>query len=386
MTPITHTTASLTLALLPLLATCGAPETPSNTGATPNAADPVPVEVATVTETSAETDVVATGRYATRDEIPLAFKTGGVVARLLVDEGDRVRRGQPLAALDLREIDALVAKAQAAVDKAQRDRDRVARLAADSVATRAQLQDAETGLAAARADLAQAQVNREYSVITAPEAGVVQQRLLVAGAMAAPGAPVLVLGGSRRGTVLRAGVADRDVVRLRVGDAAQAIFSALPGERFAGRVTLVGEAADPRSGTYAVEVALAAAAGVPLGMVGEVRISPRGTARARRVPASRSTGVPGGARSGGAVAGGAVPMAALLEAHGDSARVLTLRSPQDSVPVSRWVHVVGVAGDQARVVGVARGTLVVARGAAFVTPGAVVRVQGGRPAAEGLRP
>jgi RND family efflux transporter MFP subunit len=376
MTPITHTAASLTLALLPLLATCGAPAKPSATAADQRTADPVPVEVAAVTDTSAAPDVVATGRYAPRDEIPLAFKTGGVVARLLVDEGDRVRRGQPLAALDLREIDALVAKAQAAVDKALRDRDRVARLAADSVATRAQLQDAETGLAAARADLAQAQVNREYSVITAPEAGVVQQRLLVAGALAAPGTPVLVLGGSRRGAVVRAGVADRDVVRLRVGDAAQAAFSAFPDRTFGGRVTLVAQAADPRTGTYAVEVALTDAASVPLGMVGEVRITPRSTPRGTRASTSRAAGVQGGA----------VPMAALLEAHGDSAWVLTLGSRQDTLPVRRRVRVAGVAGDRALVEGVPPGTLVVARGAAFVTPGALVRVQAGRPVAEGLLP
>ena len=384
MTPLTHPAASLTLALLPLLATCGAPAKPSATAADQRTADPVPVEVAAVTDTSAAPDVVATGRYAPRDEIPLAFKTGGVVARLLVDEGDRVRRGQPLAALDLREIDALVAKAQAAVDKALRDRDRVARLAADSVATRAQLQDAETGLAAARADLAQAQVNREYSVITAPEAGVVQQRLLVAGALAAPGTPVLVLGGSRRGAVVRAGVADRDVVRLRVGDAAQAAFSAFPDRTFDGRVTLVAQAADPRTGTYAVEVALTDAASVPLGMVGEVRITPRVTPRGT----SRST--PRGTRAStsraAGVQGGAVPMAALLEAHGDSAWVLTLGSRQDTLPVRRRVRVAGVAGDRALVEGVPRGTLVVARGAAFVTPGARVRVQADRPVAEGLLP
>ena len=39
---------------------------------------------------------------------PLAFKIGGVVTRVLVDEGDTVRRGQQLAVLDLREINAAV--------------------------------------------------------------------------------------------------------------------------------------------------------------------------------------------------------------------------------------------------------------------------------------
>lgn len=322
----------------------------------------VPVELAVAADAGVTDPVVATGRYAARDEIPLAFKTGGVVARLLVDEGDAVRRGQLLAALDLREIDALVARAQAGVDKAQRDHDRVARLAADSVATRAQLQDAATALDAARADLAQARVNREYSVITAPEAGVVQQRLLVAGALAAPGQPVVLLGGGRRGAVVRAGVPDRDAVRLRVGDAATARFAALPGRDFTGRVVLVGRAADARTGTYAVEVALSGAATLPLGLVGELQITPRTAPR----------GTP--STAAGARRGVAVPMTALLEPDGDSAWVLVLPSARDTVPLARRVGVRGVAGDRALVDGMPAGTLVVARGAAYVTPGTVVRV------------
>lgn len=323
----------------------------------------VPVEVAAVEDQANSTPVVATGRYVARDEIPLAFKTGGVVARVLVEEGSRVQRGQLLAALDLREIDALVAKAQLAVDKALRDRDRVARLAADSVATRTQLQDAETGLAAARADLAQAQVNREYSVITAPEAGLIQQQLLAAGALASPGVPVLVLGGSRRGAVVRVGVADRDVVRVHLGDAASTTFSALPARTFTGRVTLVGRAADPRTGTYPVEITLQDAAALPHGLVGEVRIT--GAASTRRTTPSRVSGT----------MGGAVPMTALLEADGDSATVLTLTSAQDSTPVVQRVRVNGLSTDMALIDGIAMGTLVISRGAAFVTPGARVRVK-----------
>jgi hypothetical protein len=153
-------------------------------------------------------------------------------------------------------------------------------------------------------------------------------------------------------------------------------------------VTLVAQAADPRTGTYAVVVALTDAASVPLGMVGEVRITPRSTSRITPRSTSRST--PRGTRAStsraAGVQGGAVPMAALLEAHGDSAWVLTLGSRQDTLPVRRRVRVAGVAGDRALVEGVPPGTLVVARGAAFVTPGALVRVQAGRPVAEGLLP
>lgn len=359
------------LRFLPLLAATACTDAADGATATRQV---VPVELAAAADAGVTDAVVATGRYAARDEIPLAFKTGGVVARLLVDEGDAVRRGQLLAVLDLREIDAIVARAQAGADKAQRDHDRVARLAADSVATRAQLQDAATALDAARADLAQARVNREYSVITAPEAGVVQQRLLVAGALAAPGQPVLLLGGARRGAVVRAGVADRDAVRLRAGDDATARFSALPGREYTGRVVLVGRAADPRTGTYPVEVALTGAATLPLGLVGELRLTPRA------VPRSTLRGVRGnGARADASIGDGvrrgvAVPMTALLEPDGDSATVLVMASARDTVPQPRRVGLRGAAGDAALVDGLAAGTLVVARGAAYVTPGTVVRV------------
>ncbi len=348
------------LLLLPGLTACRDAADPAATPAPPE----IPVELATAVPQGAADVVVVTGRYAARDEVALAFKTGGVVARVLVDEGAVVRRGQRLAALDLREMDAVVAGARAAVDKAQRDAERLARLAADSVATRTQAQDAATALDAARAALAQAQVNREYGDLTAPEDGVIQQRLLAPGAMAAPGQPVLLLGGARRGAVVRAGLPDRDAVRVRVGDAATVRFAAVDGAPLTGRVLLVGRSADPRTGTYPVEVAVTGAEALPLGLVGEVRIVPAAP------PAAGATRATASRREGSV----AVPMAAVLEPDGDSATVLVMASPRDSVPQPRRVRLLGADGDAARLAGVAPGTLVVARGAAYVTPGTVVRV------------
>src|SRR6266567_4694514 len=93
----------------------------------------IPVRVAPIVAASAAA-ISATGTLGAKDEIPLAFKIGGVVSSVSVDEGARVRKGQPLATLDLREIDAAVAKATAGADKALRDAVRVERLYHDSVA------------------------------------------------------------------------------------------------------------------------------------------------------------------------------------------------------------------------------------------------------------
>lgn len=311
----------------------------------------VPVTVAQVSDARTAPPVVGTGTFVSRDEIPLGFKIGGIVQRVVVDEGQTVRRGQVLAALDLREIDAAVSKAQTGVDKAQRDFTRVQRLAADSVATLAQLQDATSALEAARADLATAKVNREYALITAPEEGLVLQRLVNAGSTVAPGTTVLTLGGSRRGRVLRLGLADRDALRVRVGDQATVRFDAVGAQSFTGAVVLVGRSADPRTGTYAVEIALQGTAALPSGLVGEARIAVKGAAK-----------------------GNTVPVDALLEADHDSATIYTLPTSGELVATSRRVRIAGVSGDLASIEGLPTDTRVIARGASYVTPGARVRI------------
>lgn len=348
-TPTLRPTVYLAALTVPLIVACRdavdtAPE---------RRAPPVPVMLATVGDAASTTVVTGTGTFVSRDEIPLGFKIAGVVTRVLVDEGAAVQRGQILAALDLREIDAAVNKAQVGVDKAQRDLTRVQRLAADSVATLAQLQDATSALDASRADLASARMNREYAMITAPEAGTILQRLATPGTPVAPGAPLFVLGGTRRGRVLRVGLSDRDALRVQLGDRAAVTFDALPGRTFAGQVVLLGRAADPRTGTYAVEIALQRAGALPSGLVGQLRLT------VRTPDISQS-----------------VPVEALLEAEHDSATVYVAERDATGTlrAVARRVRLQQLAGDRAGITGLARGTSVVARGAAYVTEGAALEV------------
>ena len=93
-----------------------------------------------------------------------SFKIGGVIARIAVDEGDAVRAGQTLAALDLREIDAGRRQgAERAPSKAERDLARARRLYADSVVTpRAAAGRGDGRDEMAHAELEGAAFNRRY--------------------------------------------------------------------------------------------------------------------------------------------------------------------------------------------------------------------------------
>src|SRR5262245_53738388 len=256
------------VALLFAVTACGTSDAGGRdtTPATGDVSTAIPVRLASVTDDSAPQPVTATGIIALRDEVTLSFKIGGVIAQVLVREGATVRAGQLLATLDLREIDAQVAKARSAAAKADRDLARVTRLYKDSVATRQQMDDATTGAEVARADLETATVNQQYARIVAPSTGVILRRAAEPGELVSTGAPIVTLGSRTSGTIMRASLPDRDVVRLAVGNRATVHVDAQPGRALQGVVRQIGAAADPRTGTYAVEIALDAPDGLNAGM------------------------------------------------------------------------------------------------------------------------
>lgn len=246
---------------------------------------PIPVRIVAPQLRTAEPAIVFTGTLGAKEEIPLGFKIGGVVATVAVDAGDRVSAGQLLAALSLTEIEASVAAAREGRDKARRDLARVEALQRDSVTTLSQLEDARTGLQVAAAQLRAAEFNRQYAEVRAPASGVVLRRQVEAGQLVGPGTPVLVVRVERGGVVLRAGVADRDAVRITEGMRAAVRFDAYPGESFDGRVQRVGVAASPMTGTYEVEVSVDPAQRVlASGLIGEGHLTPNAQSAVITVP------------------------------------------------------------------------------------------------------
>jgi RND family efflux transporter MFP subunit len=309
-----------------------------------------PVRVSAVGASDQAAFIEAPGTLAPREELQLGFKIGGVVARVAVREGDRVHAGQVLAALELTEIDAQVTRAQSALTKAERDLARARSLYADSVATLEQVQNAATALEVARSDYETARFNRRYAVIVAPAAGTVLRRSAEPGELVGASQKVLTLGNEAAGLIVRAGLADRDAVRVRTGDAAEVIFDAFPGQVFAGRVRQIGAAANLQTGTYTVEIALANAPRALAGLIGRARIQPSTRERTALVPID-----------------------AITEADGDHAIVYALAG--DGKVQRLAVRIGAINGDRVNVLsgleGVAR---IVTAGAAYLSDGAKVRI------------
>jgi RND family efflux transporter MFP subunit len=212
------------------------------------------VRVAEVSLQDVQLPIKTSGRLAPKTEITLSFKIGGVVQKLFTDEGRRVKKGQLLARLDQSEINAEVARARSAAQKALRDLTRAEALFADSVATLEQVQDARTGVEVANAQLRIAEFNSSHAQIVAPANGRIQKRFSETNEIVAPGQRIFQFASSDRAWIVRVNVIDRDVVRLRLGDTARITFDTFPDKTYDGTVTEIAESADAMTGTFEVEV------------------------------------------------------------------------------------------------------------------------------------
>jgi RND family efflux transporter MFP subunit len=322
-----------------LLAACGAAESDS---AAKIDRRPL-VAVVAVEHASAPGAVRASGLVGYKREPELAFNAPGVIGSIAVDVGDSVRRGQRLATLRRTSGGANIDEAALARANAERDLRRAQGLFDRGFVSEARLDDAR--LAVERA--------RDSAVLVAPADGVILRRRAEPAQSVAAGAPVLAMGETGSGIVVRAPIASANAARIRAGDAVQVHVAALGAETRSGRVVRIGAKGDELTGAFEVEIEVAATQGLRSGMVAEVEIA----------------AAPDDAAEGAIL----VPTLSLLDARADQGIVFVVDA--EGLAHRRAVRTAGVTQEGVMVVeGLARGDRVVAAGAAYVRDGEAVRI------------
>ena len=247
----------------------------------------IPVELLSLQQDSIHQSIFAAGQFTTDDETNLAFKTGGVVNRIYVKEGDAVSRGQLLATLNLTEINAMTEQASLALQKAQRDYERASNLYKDSVATLEQMQNAKTALDVAKQQHSSAGFNQTYSEIRAPRSGFVLKKFANDGQIVGPGTPVLMVNGAGQSNwILKAGVSDYQWAAIKTGDKATITTDALSGQTISAFVSKKSEGVDPASGTFQVQLQLtnSPSGKIASGLFGKATINPGQSTKAWSIP------------------------------------------------------------------------------------------------------
>lgn len=229
---------------------------------------PRPVAVETVQRAPLVQDVEVRGSVTAPRTARLSTAVAGLVQRVTVEEGDRVRAGQAVALLDgaIGRLDldvaaATTAEAAAELSEAQR-RLAAARdigegfFPADEVRSReSAVQTAQSMLARRRAEQARQRELLARHEIRAPFAGVVGARLVQVGEWVAPGTPLVELVDLAS---LRLAFALPQALYGRVGPrtALQVEFDSEPGRRHAAKVMAVVPVSDPAARTFTLRAAL----------------------------------------------------------------------------------------------------------------------------------
>jgi membrane fusion protein, multidrug efflux system len=217
--------------------------------------------------------VHASGTLHQKSEADLSFKVGGVVTRVAADVGNRVKRGQVLATVDQTEARAADAQAREALGKATRDLERVQHLLGQGAVGQVEAQNAATALEVARAAAEAADFNLRHTSIVAPDDGVIDRRAIEVGEIVGAGRPVFHMGCNARGLIVRAELADRQVLQIRRGDVARVMLDAKPTAALSAHVTQIAGDASPGTGTFAVELRLDTPPfGLPSGLTAKIEI------------------------------------------------------------------------------------------------------------------
>ena len=265
--------ASLLL-VVPAVAGCGDRQAVAASPAKPA----LTVQVVTPRQESWPRQLAASGPVAAWQEASIGTELSGIrLEEVLVNVGDRVAKGQLLARYseesmraDLARLDAGVAEAQAALDKARLDAESADRMEASGALSKQEIRSVRTQAAVAEARLASAIAQRDaqalrlrYARVLAPDDGVISARGATVGAVATPGTELFRL--IRRGRLeWRAEVRADALQQLKPGT--RASIKLLDGTTLAATVRQVAPsvAADTLNGIVYVD--LPPRAGLTAGM------------------------------------------------------------------------------------------------------------------------
>ena len=214
-----------------------------------------PVAVATVAPRDLSRSVTVTGTIEPVRTIGVNSLLSGTVLVLHVQEGDRVGGGQILAELDARETRAQFERAQAVLANARTVFERNEQLAATKIITDAEFELSRSAYEVAKSDAELWRTRVEFSRITAPSAGIVTAKLVVAGSAVSPNQRVFELADVSL-LVVRVQVSELDVVHVQRGAEVDVVLDAYPASPIKGHVRRVFPSADAQSRLVPVEVAL----------------------------------------------------------------------------------------------------------------------------------
>ncbi|RMJ02910.1 Multidrug resistance protein MdtA precursor [Marinobacter litoralis] len=185
------------------------------------------------------------------DSVELTTETSGRVVELNLKPGQPVQQGDVLLRLDDRQARADLAVLKARLSDARRQYNRARSLRSNNSVSQSQVDELQTSVAVAEAELEAAKVRLENHRIEAPFAGVIGLSDISPGAFLQAGTSITTLDSSGQ-LELNFSVPERFVGQVELGQPVTAVSPAFPDQLFEGQLVELATRISELSRTLAV--------------------------------------------------------------------------------------------------------------------------------------
>lgn len=189
------------------------------------------------------------------ESIPLSFSIVGSVAKVLVSEGDFVKRGQLLAVVNDETYKNAYEMSLALQKQAEDAYKRLLPMYKNGNLPEIKLVEVETGLQQAKSATLIAKKNVDDCKLYSPVDGIVGKRSIEPGMSAIPNYTSITLVKIEK-VFARVPVSESEISSIKNGDKAKIKIGALNNSEFTGTVEEIGVMADPIAHTYKIKIGI----------------------------------------------------------------------------------------------------------------------------------
>lgn len=218
----------------------------------PDKVPPVQVILQTVEKTSVTRAVRASGNIEGRTTVKLGFMVGGKINFIAGNEGAAIKSGQLLASLDSENYKIAKAMADANLDQAQDEFNRLSIMHDRKSLSDADFTKASNLLKQARAQQSLQAKNLSDTRLYSPISGVILKKGAEVGEIISPGLPLFTVADISTVQV-NCAVPETDLQDIKMGSEAEVSVSSLD-RVFKGKIFEIGSMAEPATRTYSVKI------------------------------------------------------------------------------------------------------------------------------------
>ncbi|MXY97721.1 MAG: efflux RND transporter periplasmic adaptor subunit [Gemmatimonadetes bacterium] len=212
----------------------------------------IPVEVKTVGRGNIAATLLTYTSLEAERHVDVVSRTQGLVKTILVEEGDRVTEGQPLAQLDTDALELTLREREVNMNSLESNYKRSQELVEQELLSSQEFEQTKFQYEAAATQYESAKLQLEYATVRSPFSGIITDRLVEVGNLVNAN-DVVFRTADLDPLLARIYVPEKDIGQVRPG---QSVRINVEGsdQTHTGRVSLISPIVDPESGTVKVTV------------------------------------------------------------------------------------------------------------------------------------